>query len=689
MSAAIEALQEELERANLEGKKQQYHLHSGLEENERKSDLILRFSYNEERRLFEQEKAILLLRDLELPVEVLEVGGHFVRLLVREREVRALKDLFVFKEGRRKIPEAELEINPVFLLERTLEGLNYLQGNPSNFNLPLAEEMLSGKTSPLDPQSLPDLDLNQSQKEAIERSSRHSISFIWGPPGTGKTRTVGALCAEFIWQKESVLLLSHSNRAVDNALLAVAEACKERGLDPERACTRFRQPTLAEEEKYDLGSLSFENFLTSIRLSREVPRLKAERLIREWEEVREKLRKVEEVRNTVQEMREKLSRLREEETLGPIRELRSKEERRKLAEDILYGESQLSHHEERIKLNEQRALALKSEIKSRGGLGALKRAAASVAEVDELEELSAFPLVATTLHLVNAHLLFRSLRFSNIVVDEASMAPLYLIFSAATRAQKRVVLVGDPQQLPPISISNHAEAASLLEIDIFQTASGQEKLDSLYTWADQVEHVAFLEEQYRMPHELSFLVSSFFYHGRLKDGKDWHYPDAVQVLDSSSYDPRCLAGGKDGHSHFNPVHLELISGRLLPPLLDQYRQDQIGVITPYRQQASRLRHTLGEKNYPEIEVGTVHTFQGREKKVIIFDTVISPPLTEMNWLNDENLRHRDGTLRLLTVALSRAQERLFIVANCSFIQEWMKLSVLGRLLPKLSHIEKV
>lgn len=689
LSKALEVLTEELDRARLEGQAQRYHLHSGVEEEERESGLILRFSYEEDRRLFEQETAILSLKELKLPVEVLEVAGHFVRLLINEREVAVLKDLFVFREGKRTIPEAELEINPVFLLERTLEGLHHLQNHLSNFNLSLAGEMLNGETKSLSPVSLPDIDLNLSQKEAIEKVFNHSVSFIWGPPGTGKTRTIGVLCAEFIRQKESVLLLSHANRAVDNALLAVVEALQERGMDTERVCTRFRHTTLKEEGKFDLSSLAFENFLVTLHLAREIPRLQAEKLIREWEDVSAKLRKVEEVRQTVHEMREKLHHLREEEPSGLKAEIRLKEERRKLDEDIRYAEAQLSRYAEKIKLTEERARILEKEIKSSGGLEVLKRRLGRSLEVDELEELSAFPLVATTLHLVNAHPLFHSLRFTNVVVDEASMASLPLIFSAAVRAKKRVVLVGDPQQLPPIVTSSRPETALFLEKDIFQMASSQEGLDPLYAWADQVEHVAFLEEQYRMPHELSSLVSSFFYHGKLKDGKDCHYPDAVQVLDTAPYQPQCLSGETDSYSHFNPIHIDLISQQLLPSLLAQRTQIEIGIITPYRQQASRLRRALREKGYREIEVGTVHTFQGREKKVIIFDTVISPPLTEMNWLNDENLRHRDETLRLLTVALSRAQERLFIVMNCNFIREWMNLSVLGRLLQTLPHSAKV
>lgn len=49
------------------------------------------------------------------------------------------------------------------------------------------------------------------------------ISFLWGPPGTGKTFTLGALLAQLIIQYPSkrVLLLSTTNIAVDQALISV------------------------------------------------------------------------------------------------------------------------------------------------------------------------------------------------------------------------------------------------------------------------------------------------------------------------------------------------------------------------------------------------------------------------------------------------------------------------------------
>jgi DNA replication ATP-dependent helicase Dna2 len=56
-------------------------------------------------------------------------------------------------------------------------------------------------------------------------------SFLWGPPGTGKTSTLGRLLAQYIvtFPTQRVLLLSTTNAAVDEALLAVEKGIKELG----------------------------------------------------------------------------------------------------------------------------------------------------------------------------------------------------------------------------------------------------------------------------------------------------------------------------------------------------------------------------------------------------------------------------------------------------------------------------
>lgn len=66
-------------------------------------------------------------------------------------------------------------------------------------------------------------DLNLSQEAAIEKALRQKATFFWGPPGTGKTKTMGALAASLIQNGKRVLLTALSNMALDQFLLMTLE----------------------------------------------------------------------------------------------------------------------------------------------------------------------------------------------------------------------------------------------------------------------------------------------------------------------------------------------------------------------------------------------------------------------------------------------------------------------------------
>jgi helicase MOV-10 len=63
----------------------------------------------------------------------------------------------------------------------------------------------------------------------------------------------------------------------------------------------------------------------------------------------------------------------------------------------------------------------------------------------------------------------------------------------------------------------------------------------------------------------------------------------------------------------------------------------IGVITPYKKQCLKLAQRFEFNNWYDIEVGTVETFQGREKPVIIISTVRSGT-DNVGFLNNPKVR---------------------------------------------------
>lgn len=66
--------------------------------------------------------------------------------------------------------------------------------------------------------------LNTSQIQAVTRMQGDDIHLLWGPPGTGKTHTLGASIGEHLRAGRTCLLLSTSNAAVDEMVKAAARA---------------------------------------------------------------------------------------------------------------------------------------------------------------------------------------------------------------------------------------------------------------------------------------------------------------------------------------------------------------------------------------------------------------------------------------------------------------------------------
>ena len=63
--------------------------------------------------------------------------------------------------------------------------------------------------------------ISTGQQTAVQMAKSQPITFVWGPPGTGKTQTLAKIALEHINNGHRVLMLSYSNVSVDGAVLRV------------------------------------------------------------------------------------------------------------------------------------------------------------------------------------------------------------------------------------------------------------------------------------------------------------------------------------------------------------------------------------------------------------------------------------------------------------------------------------
>jgi superfamily I DNA and/or RNA helicase len=226
-------------------------------------------------------------------------------------------------------------------------------------------------------------------------------------------------------------------------------------------------------------------------------------------------------------------------------------------------------------------------------------------------------------------------------------------------------------QLPTIVRSDHPQVRDWLGRHVFASAGAD------VPERDHPQRVMLIE-QYRMHPDISGLVSHHFYADKLCDSKsvlDRNDPGpAILLLDTA--DGACRSESTRTSSKQNPTHARIVSELVLSsPSKD------IAIITPYRAQVRAVREELRARapealGSGEVEVFTVHRFQGRDKDLVIFDTVEAPG-TPCRFLDE--LRN-PAARNLINVALSRARRRLIIVGHLRHVVAGLGSdSILGRI----------
>lgn len=490
---------------------------------------------------------------------------------------------------------------------------------------------------------------NDAQIESIQKALVNPVSFVWGPPGTGKTSTLGYIMANFMLAGKRVLFLSNTNRAVDVGIVSLMEALHSIG---ESAMigqiTRFGDIALNSEalERVHLEKLAEQR---KNRIKKKAVDLQT--LLARFESLHEAIEKAELEGNPVSS-----------------------------------------------EINMELDLLVR-QIRKHGGPGKIREFLDTLSQQmynAEFAEMQQKQVVGTTLARMCTSELMTDQEFDAIVIDEASMASLPYLAIMATRCTAHLVIAGDPMQLPPIALSDVLEVKEALEQDIFMMASGANHPLELFEWHDRnPTSTTFFDVQYRMRADLATIISEVFYEGRLKtlDTDRMDSPGiGYSVIDSSPMEPQLINRNRDyGFSPGNQVHRDIVLD-LIHRLMfkEMVPAEQIGVIVPFRASVWDFKIELKKKGYEGVEVGTIHTFQGREKKVIIFDTVMTAEHKNGRAVHF-SVRPFDETKngitvhRLLNVAFSRARDRLFIIADMKHIQKLYSKKILGKLLSRLNE----
>jgi DNA polymerase III delta prime subunit len=167
-----------------------------------------------------------------------------------------------------------MSLDPAFILRALGEFIEEVSEDPG----PLARMVYSKALPPRPQMPLKPIDgLNEDQSSSVSEMGATPLYLLWGPPGTGKTTTLGAAVAHWMRQGQSVLVISTSNAAVDVAMRSVIKRVK-----PEERKHLLRLGTTLDPE---VGTLTLEGKLVEQDLNQAGRLAQAQRRITEINEI--------------------------------------------------------------------------------------------------------------------------------------------------------------------------------------------------------------------------------------------------------------------------------------------------------------------------------------------------------------------------------------------------------------------
>jgi len=255
--------------------------------------------------------------------------------------------------------------------------------------------------------------------------------------------------------------------------------------------------------------------------------------------------------------------------------------------------------------------------------------------------------------------------FTTVILDEAGLMSRLAVAPLACLASRRVVLVGDPRQLSPIT-----KMSRVLPSDQARWLKSS-AVTHLQPAGIHPRGIRMLDVQYRMHPQIRSAVSKYQYADLLKDApkvversRDMglhlteHSRAIWYVLDEDTDDlPKIRAErGPGNRSWVRPWTTEVLDRLFEDPVL---AKGEGLFLSPFTAQARAIKKYLGKKKLDGWQASTVHSQQGTESDFVIFDTVNAG---SYGWSYDE-------WQRLVNVGISRSRECCIMLASRSEMQE--------------------
>ncbi|WP_104761796.1 DEAD/DEAH box helicase [Helicobacter cetorum] len=296
--------------------------------------------------------------------------------------------------------------------------------------------------------------------------------------------------------------------------------------------------------------------------------------------------------------------------------------------------------------------------------------------IDFRQIIAIFPMVCcTNASFYNAVYPFEKDKFKLLLIDEAGTIDISKM--AILQSAKKAVLFGDCLQLKPVLLYGENSEDTLANsivgnskiIKHFSCANDREFNNATAIANRCSKHIfpyehhkmqgdIWLKEHFRCNKWIMNVANELVYHNEMINCKQ-ESTSNVRPLEFISHNHQ-----KDSHNVNEGEIEEMINFienkregvyKKLGLNEDEYYQN-IGIITPFVNQEIAIKERL--KEYSDLEIGTVHKFQGSEKKIILFSSVYNTNDTDA-----KNFFFNSTDASMINVAITRAKEVFVLFGN--------------------------
>lgn len=541
--------------------------------------------------------------------------------------------------------------------------------------------------------------LDDSKREVVRYAlGTQPLLVVEGPPGTGKTTMIAEIVEQNLRRSPGlkVLIVSQTHIAVDNALRRLEEA----GVTGMVRLARPDDPNVGANARHLLLDPQMKKWVQQVRRSaQQYMEDMAGRLGQEPRHLRGALhlQQLASVAADLEYVEHRLARLEEgdndfttsEQARGDA--IVSTRQRR---DDLLAQRAEVFADAQREVRGDLTLSEKQSAQDSRDAIAVLlgqsqeARALMNVIRVQGdwllrmgndpdiiAEYLRTRSIVGGTAIGFLGHPAARTLEFDLCIFDEASKASGTEALVSMVRA-KRWILIGDPNQLPPLEEDLLRNKTVMQEHQLTPTLVTTTLFDHVLQQTTSPVHQKLLQ-QYRMTPAIGNLISKCFYNGDLQSPANQHL-DGYATLGKPVLwiDTGPLANRRE-HSRatgetsvvnraeatqvihrLTTINKAVEKNLVLPP---KDRTLEVLVITPYSRQVDELHRRLAATPLPHLQVDvlSVDAVQGRECDVAVFSVTRSNDRGEFGFIG-QHYRRR------INVALSRARYGLTIIGDARF-----------------------